>query len=44
MVGITLVTLHSEDGAASVFYPMMGWFSFGMALVAVGVALPRESI
>jgi hypothetical protein len=36
------VTLHSEDGASSVFYPMMGWFSFAMAMVAVAVALPRE--
>jgi hypothetical protein len=41
-VGFTLVTLHSEDGASSVFYPMMGWFSFAMAMVAVAVALPRE--
>jgi tryptophan-rich sensory protein len=42
VVGFTLVTLHREDGAASVFYPMMGWFSFAMAMVAVAVALPRE--
>jgi hypothetical protein len=43
-VGYTLVTLQSfsQDGAAGVFYNMMGWFSFGMALVAFAVALPRE--
>ena len=41
-VGITLVPLQTEEGAASVFYPMVGWFSFGMALLAVAVALPHE--
>ena len=43
-VGITLVPLQSfsEDGATGLFINMMGWFSFGMALVAVAIALPRE--
>ena len=30
--------------AADSFANMMGWFSFAMAMVAVAVALPRESI
>ena len=37
-VGLTLVT------AADSFANMMGWFSFAMAMVAVAVALPRESM
>jgi hypothetical protein len=43
-VGFTLVTLQSfsQDGAAGVFYNMMGWFSFAMAMVALAIALPRE--
>lgn len=42
-VGVRLVMLPNSAGdAAGTFVNLMGWFSFGMALVAIAIALPRE--
>ena len=42
-VGLQLVGLKDYPGDLMAFYHLMGWFSFGMALVAIATALPRGS-
>ena len=40
-VGLQLVGLQDFTYELMFFYHLMGWFSFGMALIAIATALPR---